>query len=119
MDAAYEPDGAKLLTQMLDWLARKGLLPRASAREGNGAGSAILVNREIKQVQPEAKQRAEDVGICAMELYFPPHAVLQQDMEQACGCPGKFTAGLGQEAITFCSDEEDAISMALTGQFIG
>eukprot|EP00198_Chlamydomonas_reinhardtii_P006535 XP_001695871.1 3-hydroxy-3-methylglutaryl coenzyme A synthase [Chlamydomonas reinhardtii] len=36
------------------------------------------------------------------------------DMEAADGCPGKYTVGLGQEAMAFCSDREDAVSQALT-----
>ncbi|WP_080424809.1 type I polyketide synthase [Burkholderia ubonensis] len=58
--------------------------------------------------------RARNVGIKAMELYFPNHMVLQSDMELHHHCEGKYTVGLGQEAITFCGDDEDAVSMALT-----
>jgi hydroxymethylglutaryl-CoA synthase len=35
-------------------------------------------------------------------------------MEEHHGCPGKYTAGLLQEQIGFCGDDEDAVSMALT-----
>lgn len=58
--------------------------------------------------------RASDVGIIAMELYFPDHMVLQSDMERHHNCAGKYTVGLGQEAITFCGNDEDPVSMALT-----
>ncbi|KXZ55620.1 hypothetical protein GPECTOR_2g1170 [Gonium pectorale] len=36
------------------------------------------------------------------------------DLEAVDGCPGKYTLGLGQEAMAFASDREDAVSMALT-----
>ncbi|MGN6323458.1 MAG: hydroxymethylglutaryl-CoA synthase [Dyella sp.] len=61
-----------------------------------------------------APVRAHNAGIIAMELYFPNHMVLQADMERHHGCPGKYTVGLGQEAVTFCGDDEDTVSMALT-----
>ena len=59
-------------------------------------------------------RRAADVGIHHMELYHPGYMVEQSDMERFHGAPGKYTAGLGQEAITFCGDDEDAVSMAMT-----
>ena len=59
-------------------------------------------------------RRAADVGIRHMELYHPGYMVEQSDMERFHGAPGKYTAGLGQEAITFCGDNEDAVSMAMT-----
>ncbi|GAB2576254.1 hypothetical protein GCM10027066_19050 [Dyella jejuensis] len=61
-----------------------------------------------------AGQRAQAVGIIAMELYFPNHMVMQADMEDYQHCEGKYTIGLGQEAITFCGGEEDTVSMAMT-----
>ncbi|MEW5304152.1 MAG: hypothetical protein WDW36_006784 [Sanguina aurantia] len=58
--------------------------------------------------------RAQDVGILAVEIYTPNKQVLQEDLEAADGCPGKYTVGLGQVAMSFCDDREDVISMALT-----
>ena len=60
------------------------------------------------------KTSSTNVGIHALELYFPNHAVSQADMEQFHNVEGKYTGGLGQKAVTFCGDNEDAISMALT-----
>ncbi|KAF8072356.1 HMGCS-2 [Scenedesmus sp. PABB004] len=40
--------------------------------------------------------------------------VAQSDLEAADGCAGKYTAGLGQEALAFCGDREDVVSMAAT-----
>ncbi|WP_256679948.1 type I polyketide synthase [Pseudomonas sp. Q1] len=62
----------------------------------------------------EQAARAKSVGIQAMELYFPNHMALQADMERHNDCEGKYTVGLGQEAVTFCGDNEDAVSMSLT-----
>ena len=59
-------------------------------------------------------RRPTDAGIHHMELYHPGYMVEQSELERFHGAPGKYTAGLGQEAITFCGDDEDAISMALT-----
>ncbi|GFR47896.1 hypothetical protein Agub_g9643, partial [Astrephomene gubernaculifera] len=58
--------------------------------------------------------RPDAVGILAIEMYFPTQKVNMADMEAADGCPGKYTLGLGQEAMAFCSDREDAVSMSLT-----
>jgi len=50
-----------------------------------------------------------------MEVYFPAHYVAQADLEASDGAPaGKYTAGLGQRALAFCEDAEDAASMALS-----
>jgi hydroxymethylglutaryl-CoA synthase len=58
----------------------------------------------------------ENVGILGMELYFPPYYVDQAELEQYDGVStGKYTIGLGQERMSFCLEDEDAISMALTG----
>ena len=59
-------------------------------------------------------RRATKVGIRHMELYHPNFMVEQSEMEHHHGAPGKYTAGLGQESITFCGDNEDVISMAMT-----
>ncbi|XP_067928668.1 hydroxymethylglutaryl-CoA synthase 1-like [Watersipora subatra] len=57
----------------------------------------------------------EDVGITAMEVYFPSQYVDQTELEQFDGISaGKYTIGLGQEKMGFCSDREDVHSLALT-----
>nr|VFK79808.1 MAG: hydroxymethylglutaryl-CoA synthase [Candidatus Kentron sp. SD] len=62
----------------------------------------------------ETGHRPRNVGIHAMELYFPNCTVSQSDMERFHGVEGKYTTALLQEAITFCGDEEDVVSMAIT-----
>ena len=79
----------------------------------NPAAHPVALSSQDIQAPP-GRASGHHVGIHAMELYFPRYMVLQSDLERFHGAPGKYTAGLLQEAITFCGDEEDAISMAMT-----
>ncbi|KAK2653736.1 hypothetical protein Ddye_013592 [Dipteronia dyeriana] len=57
----------------------------------------------------------KNVGILAMDIYFPPTCVSQEALEAHDGASkGKYTIGLGQDCLTFCTDVEDVISMSLT-----
>ncbi|CAN8027847.1 unnamed protein product [Ixodes persulcatus] len=57
----------------------------------------------------------EDVGVLAMELYFPFLYVDQTELEVFDGVStGKYTIGLGQARMGFCSDREDTHSLCLT-----
>ncbi|PWA26343.1 hypothetical protein CCH79_00018161 [Gambusia affinis] len=57
----------------------------------------------------------KDVGIIAMELYFPSQYVDQAELEEFDGvAAGKYTVGLGQARMGFCSDREDINSLCLT-----
>ncbi|KAL0869663.1 hypothetical protein ABMA27_005910 [Loxostege sticticalis] len=59
--------------------------------------------------------RVENVGILAMELYFPSQYVDQNDLEKFDEVStGKYTIGLGQSKMGFCSDREDINSICLT-----
>lgn len=56
-----------------------------------------------------------NVGVLAIEVYFPSTYVRQDDMETANNVSaGKYTIGLGQEAMAFTGDREDINSVALT-----
>lgn len=57
---------------------------------------------------------AKDVGILAMEMYFPTRYVSQTALEKADGCEGKYVTGLGQDAMAFTDDREDITSCMLT-----
>ncbi|CAN1332815.1 Hydroxymethylglutaryl-CoA synthase [Linum perenne] len=58
---------------------------------------------------------AKNVGILAMDIYFPPTCVQQEALEEHDGASkGKYTIGLGQDCMAFCTDVEDVISMSLT-----
>jgi hydroxymethylglutaryl-CoA synthase len=55
------------------------------------------------------------VGILGIEVYFPSTFVAQEDLEKANGVSsGKYTIGLGQQAMAFTGDHEDVNSIALT-----
>ncbi|PVD23118.1 hypothetical protein C0Q70_16381 [Pomacea canaliculata] len=57
----------------------------------------------------------QEVGIVAMEVYFPSQYVDQTELEQFDGVSaGKYTIGLGQSRMGFCSDREDINSLCLT-----
>ncbi|XP_033217917.1 hydroxymethylglutaryl-CoA synthase 1 [Belonocnema kinseyi] len=57
----------------------------------------------------------KDVGIKAMELYFPAQYVDQEELEKFDGVSaGKYTIGLGQSRMGFCTDREDINSLCLT-----
>lgn len=57
----------------------------------------------------------KDVGIKAMEVYFPAQYVEQTELEQFDGVSaGKYTIGLGQHKMGFCNDREDINSLSLT-----
>jgi hydroxymethylglutaryl-CoA synthase len=61
-----------------------------------------------------SQSKPTDVGILAMEMYVPTRFVTQKDMEAADGCDGKYTLGLGQDAMAFVDDREDITSCMLT-----
>nr|KAG5712583.1 hypothetical protein BaRGS_011557 [Batillaria attramentaria] len=57
----------------------------------------------------------KDVGIVAMEIYFPSQYVEESELERYDGVPvGKYTADLEQCGVGFISDREDVHSMGLT-----
>ncbi|KAH8817253.1 putative hydroxymethylglutaryl-CoA synthase [Xylogone sp. PMI_703] len=59
--------------------------------------------------------RPQNVGIKAIEIYFPSQCVDQAELEKFDGVSqGKYTIGLGQTKMSFCDDREDIYSFALT-----
>ncbi|ROW08478.1 hypothetical protein VMCG_03022 [Cytospora schulzeri] len=59
--------------------------------------------------------RPQNIGVKAIELYFPSQYVEQSELEQFDGVSaGKYTIGLGQTKMSFCDDREDIYSFALT-----
>lgn len=57
----------------------------------------------------------ENVGILAVEVYFPYTCVNQEKLEEFDGVSkGKYTIGLGQRNMGFCGDREDINSLSLT-----
>ncbi|KAK7046364.1 3-hydroxy-3-methylglutaryl coenzyme A synthase [Favolaschia claudopus] len=58
--------------------------------------------------------RPKDVGILAMDMYFPLRCVSESDLENYTHASrGKYTIGLGQEYMAFADDREDTASFAL------
>lgn len=58
---------------------------------------------------------AQSVGICGIDVYFPSSFVTQEDLEAANAVSkGKYTIGLGQDAMAFTGDREDINSICLT-----
>lgn len=56
-----------------------------------------------------------DVGILGIELVFPSLYIDQTELEQFDGVSaGKYTIGLGQSKMGFCTDREDINSLCLT-----
>ncbi|KAL6300882.1 hydroxymethylglutaryl-CoA synthase [Sparassis latifolia] len=63
----------------------------------------------------EAPARPRDVGILAMEMYFPRRCISEEELEEFDGVSkGKYTIGLGQKYMACCDDREDINSFALT-----
>ncbi|KAI0629323.1 hydroxymethylglutaryl-CoA synthase [Trametes polyzona] len=63
----------------------------------------------------EAPPRPKDVGILAMEMYFPRRCISEEELEEFDKVPkGKYTIGLGQKFMACCDDREDINSFALT-----
>eukprot|EP01086_Lenisia_limosa_P015605 TRINITY_DN5112_c0_g1_i2.p1 TRINITY_DN5112_c0_g1~~TRINITY_DN5112_c0_g1_i2.p1 ORF type:complete len:454 (-),score=53.05 TRINITY_DN5112_c0_g1_i2:41-1402(-) len=59
--------------------------------------------------------RPQNVGILALEVYFPKYYVDQSELESFDkASPGKYTIGLGQNQMAFVSDNEDICSISLT-----
>ncbi|VVC95928.1 hydroxymethylglutaryl-CoA synthase 1 [Leptidea sinapis] len=62
-----------------------------------------------------ARSKVENVGILAMEVYFPSQYVDQSELEKFDGASaGKYTIGFGQTKMAFCTDREDINSICLT-----
>ncbi|KAH8903055.1 hydroxymethylglutaryl-CoA synthase [Coniochaeta sp. PMI_546] len=59
--------------------------------------------------------RPQNIGIKAIEIYFPSQYVEQSELEKFDGVStGKYTIGLGQTKMAFCDDREDIYSFGLT-----
>ena len=60
-------------------------------------------------------EKPKDVGLLAMEIYFPSTYVSQEDLEVFNKVPkGKYTIGLGQTTMACVNDREDINSISLT-----
>ncbi|TBU34063.1 hydroxymethylglutaryl-CoA synthase [Dichomitus squalens] len=63
----------------------------------------------------DAPPRPKDVGILAVEMYFPQRCISEEELEVFDNVPkGKYTIGLGQKFMACCDDREDINTFALT-----
>ena len=59
--------------------------------------------------------RPQNIGIKAIEIYFPHQCVDQSELEKFDGvAAGKYTIGLGQSKMSFCDDREGMAAIART-----
>lgn len=79
-----------------------------------GAAAAALAYTAYRTSATKDDQRPQNVGILAMEAYFPRNCLPQTALEAADGCEGKYTVGLGQESLGYFDDREDVASILLT-----
>ncbi|KAL9183749.1 hypothetical protein ACHAXT_004605 [Thalassiosira profunda] len=95
----------------------------SSFRDGRGrstsnvGASASSASRATTQSQPPSTPRGngKNVGILALEVYTPRTYVAQSKLEEHSGvAAGRYTLGLGQDALAVTGDAEDVNSMALT-----
>ena len=60
-------------------------------------------------------ENVKNVGILGIEIHFPNQYVDQNELEEFDQVSkGKYTIGLGQLKMGFCSDREDINSICLT-----
>ncbi|UOH79997.1 hydroxymethylglutaryl-CoA synthase [Cryptococcus neoformans] len=65
--------------------------------------------------QFDIPSRPSNVGIHAIEMYFPKRCISEDELEDFDGVSkGKYTLGLGQKYMAFTDDKEDINSLALT-----
>ena len=76
--------------------------------------SATVTKAATAVASGKASLRPQNVGILAMEAYFPKNCLQQTALEEADGCKGKYTVGLGQESLGYFDDREDVASILLT-----
>ncbi|RWS12360.1 hydroxymethylglutaryl-CoA synthase: cytoplasmic-like isoform X2, partial [Dinothrombium tinctorium] len=77
--------------------------------------NSSLANAQQTNGTNGCHQWPADIGILAVEMYFPSTFVDQSELEQFDGVSsGKYTIGLGQTRMGFCSDREDINSLCLT-----
>lgn len=67
------------------------------------------------QSHKHQSKQVENIGILAIEIYFPSTYVAQEDLETFDKAPkGKYTIGLGQETMSCVNDREDINTISLT-----
>ncbi|CAB3374397.1 Hypothetical predicted protein [Cloeon dipterum] len=76
---------------------------------------SVHTRKQLVRAPTIRMSRPAGVGIIAIEAYFPSQFVDQTELEQFDGVSaGKYTVGLGQARMGFCTDREDVNSLCLT-----
>ena len=77
--------------------------------------SLSLGRRDSSSSNGPATDNGKNVGILAIEVYTPRTYVTQSSLEAHSGVsPGRYTLGLGQDALAVTGDAEDVNSLSLT-----
>jgi hydroxymethylglutaryl-CoA synthase len=86
----------------------------AAVSVGCAAAAAFALHKALRgSSASDASLRPQNVGILAMEAYFPRNCLAQTALEKADGCEGKYTVGLGQESLAYFDDREDVASVLM------
>ncbi|NXL43562.1 HMCS2 protein, partial [Podilymbus podiceps] len=95
------------------WGARRA--PPGPEQAPQGAQHPTALQRACLSSAAGTGAWPKDVGILALEVYFPAQYVEQEELEQYDGVEaGKYTRGLGQKQMGFCAAHEDINSLCLT-----
>jgi len=87
----------------------------STIRRGGGSTRLTLNMPTLNGDQHSGGGWPDNVGILAMDIYFPAQYVDQSELETYDGVSaGKYTVGLGQTRMGFCTDREDINSLCLT-----
>lgn len=71
--------------------------------------------QQLASAQDTKQQQQRNIGILSIAAYFPKTYVSQEDLEKFDSVDsGKYTKGLMQDKMGFCTDLEDINSIALT-----
>jgi len=74
-----------------------------------------VVENPARLLTPKMSENVKNVGILGIEIHFPNQYVDQNELEEFDQVSkGKYTIGLGQLKMGFCSDREDINSICLT-----
>mmetsp|Transcript_2387 Transcript_2387/g.6970 ORF Transcript_2387/g.6970 Transcript_2387/m.6970 type:complete len:504 (+) Transcript_2387:121-1632(+) len=95
------------------------LVPGASRGLGGTlARGGLAPAKRLAHSQPAPAERPQNVGILAMDVYFPQRCVAQKDLEVADGVSeGKYRIGLGQERMAYVGDREDINSIMMSAAY--
>ncbi|CAG2168363.1 unnamed protein product, partial [Oppiella nova] len=108
----FEVRYGHMLCRYLDW---KEVLSHDMSEAKEKPTMPINTLQNGSAVQEGVHHWPKNIGILAVDIYFPNTFVDQTDLEKFNGVgEGKYTIGLGQHQMAFCTDREDINSICLT-----